>query len=90
MLLREDEARTKWCRHVRAPLFDNRAAQQPGEEGNPIPGTVCNAIISDRPHCIASDCMAWRWQMINLDKTDLGFCGADAHAPKDAFVSVVI
>lgn len=52
----EDEAKTKWCPHVRhtalpmsngdAAVYDNRSSE------------VAFHVVGC---CIASDCMAWRW-----------------------------
>lgn len=57
MLLTEDEAKTKWCPHVRHPdevggTF-NRGRVEPLNDHEHNDGTLCN--------CIASACMAWRW-----------------------------
>ena len=76
MLLTEEEARTKWCPHVRAMheiqsiwyLRWFRFAINRGRNGNP-------AINSD---CIASQCSQWRWSKVNMNepkKHQKGFCG---------------
>jgi hypothetical protein len=65
----EDEAKTKWCPHVRhtalpmsngdAAVYDNRS---------------CEVAFHVAGCCIASACMAWRW--INPDsEAPEGFCG---------------
>ncbi len=62
----EDEAKTKWCPFVRAILATK------GDNGlmDPAPISTFNRIgheNTDRiepcsvTHCIASACMAWRW-----------------------------
>ena len=58
----EDEAKTKWCPHVRFTsnderMYDNRPSRHPD--------TAC---------CIASDCMAWRWVNPHSEAPD-GYCG---------------
>lgn len=66
----EDEAKTKWCPFVRAVLpgttlpAGNRGVGPDGTEG--VKGA----------RCIASACMAWRWD----ERTDYapvrqGYCG---------------
>jgi hypothetical protein len=60
----EDEAKTKWCPHVRG-----LAASV---------GAAANRTLDGGRHrsadCIASACMAWRW--INPDsEAPEGFCG---------------
>lgn len=75
----ENEARQKWCPSVRtgagAPgsgvgAFNNRGqAQTKSNRENPV--------ISS---CIASDCMAWRWEQEPIDtehrhRIGLGYCG---------------
>ena len=62
----EAEAKTKWCPFVRFSSFDasiNRRLSEPH--------------IHQCTLCIASDCMAWRWE----DREDgTGYCGL-IHAP---------
>lgn len=50
MILTEEDAKTKWCPHVRASAFIRGAAvnRQSG-----FPG--------DEMNCIASRCSQWRW-----------------------------
>ena len=47
----EDEAKTKWCPHVR--IADTGADN----------AVACNRYTSEDygSNCIASDCMMWRW-----------------------------
>ena len=58
----EDEAKTKWCPHVRFVdcedrLYDNR------------PSSMQNGAI-----CLGSACMAWRWINPDSEAPD-GYCG---------------
>jgi hypothetical protein len=57
MLLSEEEAKTKWCPHVRHPgeggTFNRGTQHGPLNDHEHNAGTLCN--------CIASACMAWRW-----------------------------
>lgn len=66
----EDEAKTKWCPHVRVIMIGsddrfigpaNRAVDLDGQEG------------SLGARCIASACMAWRWSRrdwVHVEFTD--------------------
>ncbi len=66
----EDEARGKWCPMARVAVMSD----------NPERGAH-NRLIDDekklegRAHCIASDCMAWRWHNANAEE-EIGYCGA--------------
>ena len=56
----EQEAKTKWCPMVRAPMLIAPA----------IPGNKYGANAK----CVGSDCMMWRW--IDGVETDSGgYCG---------------
>ena len=49
----EDQARTKWCPHVRY-----------GDGGDDVATNRCGKFTSENhewARCIASDCMMWRW-----------------------------
>ena len=64
--MKEDEAKQKWCPYARS-----RSIQR----GDGV--TVCGALTTV---CIASDCMAWRWdEFINItpeaDVIREGYCG---------------
>lgn len=57
MLLTEEEAKTKWCPHVRhsgevGGTFNRGTQHGPLNDHEHNAGTLCN--------CIASACMAWR------------------------------
>mgnify|MGYP000181417732 CR=1 FL=1 len=62
----EDEAKTKWCPHVRV------------ETGH-IEGPAVNRSDSDWPmgRCIGSACMAWRWdaEKCRQGQINHGYCG---------------
>lgn len=61
----EEEAKTKWCPHVRVIGIDEEG---PGNSWN------CEEVKPMGSSCIASGCMAWRW--INPDsETPDGYCG---------------
>lgn len=65
MLTTEQEARTKWCPHARV----NTLVQDMDHASTAVGGAACNrsseTTMTDKPLCIASGCMAWRWS----DKT---------------------
>ena len=81
MTLTESEARTKWCPFARVLLPVHQS-------GNRI-STFHKANAEserDKEHyaqqerdccCIASDCMAWRWQgrPVHVPDRDFGYCG---------------
>lgn len=50
----EDEAKTKWCFHFIASHNDPRQPQSEHGLSRGLPGPFAH-------HCIASACMAWRW-----------------------------
>jgi len=75
--LTEDEARQKWCPHVRGVVLHD------GEltlTGNTALKSSNSAVRFKNPDCIASDCMSWRWSPKRtndgrtLDQTK-GYCG---------------
>lgn len=63
----EDEAKTKWCPMAIRPGFQ--------QARNGIGGASFNRTregqFTDSTHCIASDCMMWRWDsgMANRSET---------------------
>lgn len=70
----EDEAKTKWCPHVRVVLVTKRGGTNHPynryfleDKKDPI-----NNPVDAR--CIASDCMAWRWFSEDYKGTG-GYCG---------------
>lgn len=60
--MRVDEAKIKWCPFARGPWFNNTRTL----------AAAVNRSSSDEAygHCIANECMAWRW----LTLKD-GYCG---------------
>lgn len=58
----EDEAKTKWCPLVRASMTNPQ---------DPNHGHVLNYGRATTA-CIGSDCMAWRWQHVQTNKTPPG------------------
>lgn len=48
----EDEAKTKWCPHVRVAAGFRELAYNRAQNDSPIKHTAC----------IGSACMAWRWK----------------------------
>lgn len=89
MILKEEEAKAKWCSHVRHSNFSN------DENASNRYGRIEDDEFNDNPEearCIASECMQWRWATkVNpeyhkyagdLDSTpkrivdkDRGYCG---------------
>jgi hypothetical protein len=72
MHLTDEQARTKWCPHVRGIHSD-------GETGNRHSRTGGDVAASDvlMYRCIASDCMAWRIMFDHIGNADSGrgYCG---------------
>ena len=73
----EDEARQKWCPSVREiaamsnyELPSNTVMYNPSTQvaGNRLPD-------GNMSKCIASDCMAWRWEDGPMDDELHGYCG---------------
>ncbi len=54
----EDEAKTKWCPFTRFHECGGRAYHNKPGRTNELDGTSADA---DSSLCIASKCMAWRW-----------------------------
>ena len=66
----EDEAKTKWCPHVRVM----------SDEGSMVIATVNRgSVLQAQTNCIASDCMMWVWdeeQKRTGNSSDIsGHCG---------------
>lgn len=57
----EEEARTKWCPHVRTAW-----AMNPQNDDAPI-CTSNRGNTDDKCRCVASDCMMWRLQPLMAD-----------------------
>lgn len=63
----EEEAKTKWCPHVR--IWSESGA---GANRDPY----CGHSDTDKANCIAADCMAWRWTQPETGDRPLdGYCG---------------
>ena len=64
----EEEARTKWCPFVRLSIAANPGVAfniWSGDDGDPMRAT-----------CIASQCMAWRWDFTGSSLAHHeGYCG---------------
>lgn len=69
----EEEAKTKWCPHVRfQPVKDGKASGATGNRHGDSSYTSCNP---ESCRCIASECMMWRSEYIGVHKSVKGFCG---------------
>jgi len=70
MLVRAEEARMKWCPFARSAW----------QEGNAVTTVNRDTMGSfhAKCHCLASNCMAWRWSDKDREK---GYCGL-AEPPK--------
>ncbi len=64
----EDEAKTKWCPFVRAigAVSDDAAANRWPADPDGESDDSFGLDSSGQPHalCIASQCMAWRWDRV--------------------------
>ncbi len=60
----EDDAKTKWCPHARI------LGQGRDLDGCAVAGTV-NRGQGFEARCIASACMAWRWQLERLGENKI-------------------
>lgn len=73
----EDEAKTKWCPFVRLVAADQEQ-EKLVYSGNRLLDPDSGKIHTKGALCIASACMAWRW---DIDKNragpdvDHGYCG---------------
>lgn len=62
MLITEEQARTKWCPHVRLDVIDsecrphNRILVEESDSNSPEQCAFDGPLV-----CISSCCMAWRW-----------------------------
>ena len=72
-VMTEEEAKTKWCPHVRAMATF----------GDQFAGTYNRSIHDDLPNpaCIASDCMMWRWIMSPRDAAEINSRGDAGAVP---------
>ena len=71
----EDEAKTKWCPFARVTIRDDIA-----DSWNRFEDGIEAAV--DGSHCIASNCMAWRWGkkpsadgVLFVEDREHGYCG---------------
>jgi hypothetical protein len=78
MMLTEAEARDRWCPFARAANFDHDAHLPAGS----VPVVINrwgHGNERSRPHgdcmCLASRCMAWRWQGSEDRPERRGYCG---------------
>lgn len=63
----EEEAKTKWCPHAIAQTTDQPQATAVNRQLRGTPDIGC--------HCIASACMAWRWDNEWSSATEEGMGG---------------
>jgi hypothetical protein len=80
----EDEARQKWCPFARIAKFvrNTETGEPTGVVASGNRFLAADGPLSDAP-CIASQCMAWRWNAIVAPgvegvagvKLDVGYCG---------------
>jgi hypothetical protein len=69
-MMKESDARNKWCPFVRAPLILEGGIFAVGVNRGP------EGADDDRLHCRASSCMAWRWYSTDEHgEKRLGYCG---------------
>lgn len=76
----EEVARTKWC-----PFSSVVAGREDGNKKATVTGTIAFNRVELGPHtyaspdgaaCMASQCMAWRWNYIDTHGPSTeGFCG---------------
>ncbi len=62
----EDEARKRWCPMAQVPI-------QHAHTNNSV--VVNMSDNTPLAHCIASECMMWRWHQVKFNETDEGHCG---------------
>lgn len=67
MYLTEDEAKQKWCPEARTVFSDGDGA---------INRTILGYGDDEGWRCLASECMAWRWQPAKTARPKWGYCGA--------------
>lgn len=63
----EDEAKTKWCPHARALFVGNAGPHPPSNRFGTTHGPGTPERWNSNPEgsrCIASACMAWRWEKV--------------------------
>lgn len=70
MLRTEEEARKCWCPFARIAVTDGQTGAT----------HVVNRGLAD-PGCIASECMAWRWQMVETEASKQRHHGIGTYPP---------
>lgn len=66
MIVTAEEAKTKWCPFARTVAYHTSGAVN----------RLAGLTPSDWPHCIADDCMAWRWwNQPSNEAKHKGYCG---------------
>ena len=82
MTLTEDDAKQRWCPHVRVPAYEAQPTEEEGPASanrSPCEATQMHiARMHAATRCIGSGCMAWRWwnrlpSMHTNNST--GYCG---------------
>ncbi len=70
----EDEARELWCPFARVvyPATDDSAGHNRVRD---------KTVPSENSYCIASGCMAWRWEWSGNLRLDTGYCGLAGPGP---------
>lgn len=77
MMHTEEEAKTKWCPFARTATFETQSAvsESAATFNRPWSGSIAQEDCS----CIASECMAWRWDGVRGDDDNndpvVGHCG---------------
>lgn len=59
MITHEEEARQKWCPMSMAPTLSHESASNRSRDGD----------MRLPCRCVASDCMMWRWAMVDVEKS---------------------
>lgn len=70
----EEEARKRWCPFARSTSEPGNRAPYGTPRDLPVDPEYEMAMAAEFP-CIASRCMAWRWDTAQTYTTARGFCG---------------
>lgn len=73
--MRPEDAKTKWCPHVRTGLVQGMAVNHSISMTSDGQGPV---NVHDETRCIAGGCMMWQWHRTegsNDLSLDFGYCG---------------